>query len=666
MADISQINVNNTTYDIKDTTARSQLAAEITARTAADNLMTSRIDQIISPTGEAPSAAEITDARTGHDGTIYTNLGTAIRTQVSDLKNAINAVFDNSNTTWELGTLNPGTGVASASTTRLRSDYIEVTKGTKISVSGNANCLIVYCYDQYKGYISDSSWDSDFTVSSDNVKYIRILIRKNSGNTGMTSDDVPTQVNRCKIVSTLNHNVYYNSYTDDDLDIISQQLNAVSALSGCPVVTDWEIGSIYNGSNTSSTTRMRTVGYVPLSGKSSVTINPNEGYKYIVFWYNDSDQNVNINDNGAWQTESKTYETWTGATKIRLVIATTDDTVTLGMQKHINVTYMSTIAGAVANKLGSFVSSQYNRNIDIESPIKDYASQFKTGAVADSFLFFTDPHIFPHTMDEGRMEVTIGTIEQVFNNSPASFVLCGGDWLVNSDTQNEACYKLGRIDGIMRAKFGNEYLPCLGNHDTNYQGVENEGSAAWSGILPQIAINNLWFSKYGKAYYDYKANNARFYVFDSGTDLVSTMTSYRWEQVDWFANKLIENDDDHSVIALHIFTNQLTKANYESDPKIQSLAENLTLIAQAYNSKSTVTLNSVTYDFTDTTGKVAFLIAGHTHYDLTTDLNDIPVIITTTSGYTPTFDLMFVDYTNSTLVAVRVGDGNDRTMSIVV
>ena len=73
MADISQINVNNTTYDIKDATARSQLAAEITARTAADNLMTSRIDQIVAPTGEAPSAAEITDARTGHDGTIYTN-----------------------------------------------------------------------------------------------------------------------------------------------------------------------------------------------------------------------------------------------------------------------------------------------------------------------------------------------------------------------------------------------------------------------------------------------------------------------------------------------------------------------------------------------------------------------------------------------------------------
>lgn len=46
-----------------------------------------RIDNIIA--GEAPSAAEVTDARYGADGVTYTSLGTAIRTQFTDVKSAL-------------------------------------------------------------------------------------------------------------------------------------------------------------------------------------------------------------------------------------------------------------------------------------------------------------------------------------------------------------------------------------------------------------------------------------------------------------------------------------------------------------------------------------------------------------------------------------------------
>ena len=61
------------------------LSNEISARERADALINTRIDEIIAPSGEAPSAAEVTDARNGADGDIYSSLGTAIRTQVSVL-----------------------------------------------------------------------------------------------------------------------------------------------------------------------------------------------------------------------------------------------------------------------------------------------------------------------------------------------------------------------------------------------------------------------------------------------------------------------------------------------------------------------------------------------------------------------------------------------------
>ena len=49
--------------------------------------LNSRIDNLIAPSG-AESSAEVIDARIGYDGTPYSTLGTAIRSQVKDLKNS--------------------------------------------------------------------------------------------------------------------------------------------------------------------------------------------------------------------------------------------------------------------------------------------------------------------------------------------------------------------------------------------------------------------------------------------------------------------------------------------------------------------------------------------------------------------------------------------------
>lgn len=63
----------------------SEISAETTRATNAESALNTRINQIISPSGSAPSAAEVTDARIGYNGTTYSNLGTAIRTQFNEL-----------------------------------------------------------------------------------------------------------------------------------------------------------------------------------------------------------------------------------------------------------------------------------------------------------------------------------------------------------------------------------------------------------------------------------------------------------------------------------------------------------------------------------------------------------------------------------------------------
>ena len=54
-----------------------------------------RIDNLILSSG-TESSAEVVDARTGYDGTAYDTLGTAIRTQVSELKGDIDEISKNS------------------------------------------------------------------------------------------------------------------------------------------------------------------------------------------------------------------------------------------------------------------------------------------------------------------------------------------------------------------------------------------------------------------------------------------------------------------------------------------------------------------------------------------------------------------------------------------
>ena len=64
---------NGTEYEIQDTTAREQIAAQLASRTEVD----------------ADYAAEVIDARVGDDGTIHPSLGEAIRQQYATLANAL-------------------------------------------------------------------------------------------------------------------------------------------------------------------------------------------------------------------------------------------------------------------------------------------------------------------------------------------------------------------------------------------------------------------------------------------------------------------------------------------------------------------------------------------------------------------------------------------------
>ena len=83
------IGVEATARQAADNTLQGNINSEASTRASADSNLQSQINQIVAPSGEAPSAAEVQNARIGADGVTYDTLGTAIRTQVNDINEAI-------------------------------------------------------------------------------------------------------------------------------------------------------------------------------------------------------------------------------------------------------------------------------------------------------------------------------------------------------------------------------------------------------------------------------------------------------------------------------------------------------------------------------------------------------------------------------------------------
>jgi hypothetical protein len=90
-----QANLANeaTARQTADNTLQGNINSEASTRASADSNLQAQINQLVAPSGEAPSAAEVQNARIGADGVTYDTLGEAIRGQVTDLKSALNELI---------------------------------------------------------------------------------------------------------------------------------------------------------------------------------------------------------------------------------------------------------------------------------------------------------------------------------------------------------------------------------------------------------------------------------------------------------------------------------------------------------------------------------------------------------------------------------------------
>lgn len=312
------------------------------------------------------------------------------------------------------------------------------------------------------------------------------------------------------------------------------------------------------------------------------------------------------------------------------------------------------------------LENEYAVTVDTEK-IKTYMYHFYNSESAEAYAFFTDPHLMGSagTFDEDTFNSYIQTLAETVRQTSAAYVVSGGDWLNREDTKAQASAKLGYVDGKMRSIFPSKYYPIAGNHDFNYIGYEDGSRLPEGEWITNSAMRNFWFHDHEQCYYKFKVMTAQNYVLNTRTDYDGT-NAYDKTMLDWLASNLIEDDAEHSTIMFHIM--HLSNVSSAIPKRVVAIGK----IIEAYNSHTVCTLTDETegyektYDFTGTTGKIDYVIVGHTHADFTETFGGVPVIgcVNFTSGNTASFDLVFADYTNGKVYTTRIGSGENREFNI--
>lgn len=284
----------------------------------------------------------------------------------------------------------------------------------------------------------------------------------------------------------------------------------------------------------------------------------------------------------------------------------------------------------------------------------------------DSFVFFTDMHI-PKVTGQWLFQLAKihDKVRRCAETFPVNFVLSGGDWITAGDTQANTLKQLNCITGMFANTLKN-YKPLLGNHDSNYLGTISDDDPS-NGRFDQDTIDSLMFGCVGgKSYYTFDTGSTTYFCFDSGVDFNPTYAvNFRMLQTKWFAQKLLDGvAKDHIAIAVHIATTQ-TLTDGATDFTMTDFMTDLTDVATAYNARTSVTKDGVTFDFSGISGKyVEFVISGHSHHDASKIVNDIPIVLTT-NFLNNRFDLVIVNYNTKKLNLLRTEDiSGDREFDI--
>lgn len=347
---------------------------------------------------------------------------------------------------------------------------------------------------------------------------------------------------------------------------------------------------------------------------------------------------------------------------------------------------LTAIADATREMLGASVSMKpgaipgFIRDIGI-GYIPDYWRSYLNTKAAEinseldaagenrsAFLWYTDAH---WTTNYGQSPMMLKYLSKHTKMAKTFF---GGD-IANAKTSELETLSAWQemVSGVPN------HHSVMGNHDNQVTDLATPADRADFFLAPERTGDVVLGTDetYGKTHYyiDNHIEKTRYICLNTGI-----MWTYKADTA--FCVDALSSVPNgwHIVVISHLWL------NYNSDQTVNvtppDYAQTLLDLFDAYNLREsgTTTMNSVTYDFTNSGGKVEFVIGGHVHqdYDFTTT-KGIPVILTECDStqeretdYDPTQGAtaencvyaIVADYAAKQVKIINVGRGDTRSVAI--
>lgn len=284
------------------------------------------------------------------------------------------------------------------------------------------------------------------------------------------------------------------------------------------------------------------------------------------------------------------------------------------------------------------------------------------------FIFFTDPHLCLGSNWEANAEQWLSTVKTAYATMPGAALVCGGDWLGNGDTPEQAIYKGHYIKGFMGANTMTEgnletgnprvFFNAIGNHDTNEQGRHNTEANLWTGMLSNDLTVKSWCNPMFQGP-DGTTISTNFGLA-AGEDVRLIMLNTRGEnstnsefadQMAQLQNILRYNQETFESPVSYVFVMHTFYTN--DDLAVSTFAGQVRQVCDYYNTHN------------QGTGRVLGIFCGHRHFDHVDDTGATPVIMTADyqHGGVPTFDSVLFDGTERKFHLYRFGTGEDRVVN---